>query len=106
VITLIGSFAAILTAVCWVPQVRRTVQRGTAEDFAWPYLALLTTGVASWCLYGILRDDPPIYLCNGFVLCAVVIIFGVKLRSARDESVREGFAGLEEEGLADLDEVG
>jgi MtN3 and saliva related transmembrane protein len=104
VTTLIGSFAAVLTAVCWIPQVMRTRRRGTAEDFAWPYLALLTTGVASWCLYGILRNDPPIYLCNGFVLGAVIIITAVKLRSVSGETVEP----LEpvEDGVVDLDEVG
>lgn len=96
-ITLIGSLAAVLTAVCWVPQVRRTMERGTAEDFAWPYLGLLVSGVGAWCLYGILRSDPPIYLCNGFVLGAALIITAVKVRSDRAQVV--------DEGVADLDEV-
>jgi MtN3 and saliva related transmembrane protein len=107
VITFIGSFAALLTAVCWIPQVLRTWRRGTAEDFAWPYLALLVTGVASWCLYGILREDPPIYLCNGFVLCMVLVITAVKLRSLDDETVQSIEASeIVEDGVADLDEVG
>jgi MtN3 and saliva related transmembrane protein len=89
VITLVGSVAALLTAVCWIPQVVRTWRRGTAEDFAWPYLSLLLTGVGLWCLYGILRDDPPIYLCNGFVLGAVLIVTAVKVRSRQIDRATE-----------------
>ena len=97
-ITVIGSTAALLTAVCWIPQVTRTWRRGTADDFAWPYLALLLTGVGGWCLYGILRSDPPIYLCNGFVLGTVLIITAVKVRSERGDVAEDGFADLDEVG--------
>jgi MtN3 and saliva related transmembrane protein len=81
VTTVVGALAAVLTAVCWVPQVVRTLRRGTAEDFSWPYLALLSTGVALWSAYGLLREDPPIYLCNLFVLGSVLVVVAVKVRT-------------------------
>ncbi len=79
--TLIGSLAALLTAACWVPQLARTLRRGTADDFAWPYLTMMMSGVGLWCLYGIVRSDPPIYLCNGFVLASILVVVAVKVRS-------------------------
>jgi MtN3 and saliva related transmembrane protein len=82
-ITLIGSLAAVLTTVCWLPQVRKTVQKGTAEDFAWPYLAMLISGIAAWTTYGLLRHDPPIYLCNGISGLLVITVAVVKVRSMR-----------------------
>jgi MtN3 and saliva related transmembrane protein len=84
-----GSAAALLTAVCWIPQVMRTLRHGKTEHFAWPYLALLSTGVAFWCIYGILRDAPPIYACNGFVLAMVLVVGLVKLRSTLQERSAE-----------------
>jgi MtN3 and saliva related transmembrane protein len=76
-----GVFAAVLTTSCWVPQLRRTVRRGTASDFAWPYLALLSVGLAGWFVYGILRDDMVIVVSNALVLGSVLVVISVKLRS-------------------------
>ncbi len=76
-----GVFAAVLTTSCWVPQLRRTLRRGTASDFAWPYLALLSFGLAGWFVYGILRDDLVIVISNGLVLGSVLVVTSVKLRS-------------------------
>jgi MtN3 and saliva related transmembrane protein len=78
-----GVFAAVLTTSCWVPQLRRTLRRGTASDFAWPYLALLSLGLAGWFVYGILRADPVIVFSNALVLGSVLIVISVKLRSRR-----------------------
>ena len=79
---IIGSVAALLTALCWVPQIARTWRRRSAEDFAWPYLTLLVVGVGLWCVYGILRNEAPIYLCNGFVLASVLVVVTVKVRQS------------------------
>ena len=82
-VTLIGSLAAVLTTACWLPQVLKTVGKGTAHDFAWPYLAMLMTGIVAWTTYGVLREDPPIYLCNSLTGLLVLAIVAVKVRSAR-----------------------
>lgn len=82
-VTLIGSLAAVLTTVCWLPQVLKTLRQGTAFDFAWPYLAMLTSGIAAWTIYGLLRHDPPIYLCNAISGLLVLVIVAVKVRSSR-----------------------
>ena len=82
-VTLIGSLAAILTASCWLPQVVKTFRLGTADDFAWPYLAMLLVGVSAWTAYGFLRNDAPIYLCNIVTLSLVLVVAGTKLRSTR-----------------------
>ncbi len=82
-VTLIGSLAAVLTTACWLPQVAKTVRQGTAYDFAWPYLAMLTSGIIAWTTYGVLRHDPPIYLCNAITGLLVLAIVAVKVRSSR-----------------------
>ena len=88
-ITLIGSFAAVLTTACWLPQVVKTVRLGTADDFAWPYLCMLLVGITAWTVYGVLRHDPPIYLCNSITGCLVMGVAFVKVRGDRTVPVAE-----------------
>jgi MtN3 and saliva related transmembrane protein len=83
VVTLIGSLAAVLTTVCWLPQVVKTMRLGTADDFAWPYLGMLTVGLVAWTTYGFLRHDPPIYLCNIATGLLVITVVAVKRRADR-----------------------
>jgi MtN3 and saliva related transmembrane protein len=80
VITLIGTVAAILTTVCWLPQVIKTTRTREAGDFHWLYLAMLGVGIAAWFTYGVLQHDAPIYLANGITLCLVAVIAIVKAR--------------------------
>ena len=91
-ITLIGTVAAILTTVCWLPQVIKTTRTREAGDFHWLYLAMLGIGIAAWFTYGILQHDAPIYLANGITLCLVAVIAIVKARQG---------AGASELGLRD-----
>jgi MtN3 and saliva related transmembrane protein len=86
VATLIGSLAAVLTTACWLPQVVKSVRLGTADDFAWPYLAMLVAGVVAWTTYGFLRSAPPIYLCNSITGLLVVVVVVVKVRSVRQRA--------------------
>lgn len=81
--TAVGVLAAVLTTAAWFPQMRRTFGRGTAADFAWPYLALLSLGNGAWCAYGALRRDLVIVVPNAVVLCSVLSVAFVKLRSRR-----------------------
>jgi MtN3 and saliva related transmembrane protein len=86
VVTLIGSLAAVLTTACWLPQVFKTMRLGTADDFAWTYLSMLVVGLTFWTVYGFLRHDPPLYLCNIITGLLVVMVTVVKVRSDRRRS--------------------
>jgi MtN3 and saliva related transmembrane protein len=80
VITLIGSVAAVLTTVCWLPQVIKTTRTREAGDFHWLWLAMLGIGVAAWFSYGLLQHAAPIYLANGVTLSFLIVIAIVKAR--------------------------
>jgi MtN3 and saliva related transmembrane protein len=100
VATLIGSLAAVLTTACWLPQVVKSVRLGTADDFAWPYLAMLVAGVVAWTAYGVLRSAPPIYLCNSITGLFVVVVVAVKVRSVRQRArLADEVAMLVTEGI-------
>jgi MtN3 and saliva related transmembrane protein len=72
--------AAVLTAACWLPQVVKTMRLGEASDFAWPYLAMLVTGVTLWTIYGIARSDGPLWVCNLTTGLFVLVVVAVKRR--------------------------
>lgn len=78
---LFGAFAATLTTLSWMPQVRRTLRRGTASDFAWSYLALYGIGLGFWIVYGLIRADAVLLVANVVALASVVVLVVVKLRS-------------------------
>ena len=82
-VVVVGVISAALTSSCWVPQLRRTLRRGTASDFAWPYLGMLGTGGCAWSAYGVLKADPVIVVANVLVTGSVLIVVAVKLRSRR-----------------------
>lgn len=54
---------------------------GHGLRFAWPYLALLSVGLAGW--FGILRDDLILVISNTLVLGSVLVVISVKPRSRR-----------------------
>jgi MtN3 and saliva related transmembrane protein len=83
VVTLIGSLAAVMTTACWLPQMLKTKRLGTADDFAWSYLAMLLFGLLAWTVYGFFRHDPPLYLCNIVTGVLVLVVSAVKVRSHR-----------------------
>jgi MtN3 and saliva related transmembrane protein len=76
--TLVGSLAAVITTVSFVPQVLRTARTRVAGDFAWTYLLLFAVGIGCWLAYGLLRDDVPIIASNAVVLSCVLLIIAVK----------------------------
>jgi MtN3 and saliva related transmembrane protein len=80
VVTLIGSLAAALTTACWLPQVIKLFRLGDADEFGWPYLVMLLTGLSAWIVYGAYRHDVPIWLCNIVTLLLVVFVVVVKVR--------------------------
>lgn len=82
-VTLIGSLAGALTTACWLPQLVKSARLGDADEFAWPYLAMLFVGLAAWTTYGILRSDLPIWLCNAITTVFVVMVAVIKVRGER-----------------------
>lgn len=78
--TIIGGVAACGTTLAWLPQVIKTWKSRSAEDFSWSYLAMFSTGVALWLVYGFLKKDGVIMAANGVTLLLVVTVLFVKVR--------------------------
>lgn len=81
-LTLLGLFAGTLTTLAFVPQVIKTWQSKSAEDFSFGMLITFSLGVFLWLVYGIGKNELPIILPNlaTFVLNSIVILLKLKYR--------------------------
>ncbi len=85
----IGTLAAFLTTVSFVPQVVRVVRhRETAGISLWMY-SLFTVGVGMWIVYGWMIDSAPVVVANGITLALAATVLGTTayLRGASRERI-------------------
>ena len=78
-IVTIGIIAACLTTGAWLPQIVKTWRTRSAHDFSWGYLAMFSSGVALWAVYGFLRDDIAVTGANVVTIVLVLGVIVVKL---------------------------
>ncbi|HEX8039868.1 MAG TPA: SemiSWEET transporter, partial [Chryseosolibacter sp.] len=79
---IVGLTAGICTSISLLPQLLKLLRHKKAEDISLFYLVILFIGLGLWIWYGILREDVPILVTNGFslVINGIIIIFGVKYK--------------------------
>jgi MtN3 and saliva related transmembrane protein len=79
---IVGLIAGICTSISLLPQLFKLLKHKKAEDISIFYLALLFVGLAMWIWYGILREDTPILVTNGFslIINGIIIVLGVKYK--------------------------
>ena len=76
----IGTLAAILGTICWLPQAVRTIRtRETKSLSLWSNLLLLAT-VTLWFLYGLALDAWPLVAANivSIVLVGTIVLMKLK----------------------------
>jgi MtN3 and saliva related transmembrane protein len=72
----IGLFAGICTASSLLPQLIKTLKEKKAGEISKMMLFVLMTGVATWIVYGVMRNDLPIIVTNSFsLLLNITMIF-------------------------------
>lgn len=79
----------MMTSLSYVPQVRKALPHGATADLSLKTLGILTTGLAIWVIYGVLKDDLVIILGNGVgaTLSATVLYCKIRdLRAVNDPS--------------------
>ncbi len=79
-VDLIGYLAGSLTTVAFLPQVIKTWRSRSAQDLSLAMLAIFTTGVFCWLLYGITLGRWPIIIPNivTLVLTSAILFFKLK----------------------------
>ena len=77
---LVGSIAAFLTTIAFVPQVVKIWRSRSARDISLPMYVVFALGVLLWLVYGLLLGALPIIVANcvTFLLCLAVLV--MKLR--------------------------
>jgi MtN3 and saliva related transmembrane protein len=78
-IELIGYAAAVLTTASFVPQVWKTWRSKSAGDLSVVMLAMFTTGVFLWLVYGLAHASVPITLANGVTFALAVFLLVLRL---------------------------
>lgn len=63
---LLGLIAGGLTSIAMMPQLIKVLKEKNAEDISVVMLLVLICGLSLWVWYGILKDELPIILSNGF----------------------------------------
>ena len=79
----IGSLAAILTTVSFVPQVWHTYRSRDVSGISLGMYAAFAGGVFLWLLYGLLLGAWPIVAPNAVTLALALAILAMKVRWSR-----------------------
>lgn len=80
---IIGILAGILTSSSMIPQVVKTIKEKKAQEVSLTMLVVLMLGVATWVVYGIIRDDMPIIVTNSFSLLINITMIILRLKYNR-----------------------
>lgn len=74
---IIGSIAAVLTTVAFLPQALHSWKTRDLSGISLPMYSLFSLGVACWLVYGLMITSWPIIIANGTTLvlaCAVLLL--------------------------------
>ena len=80
---LIGSLAACLTTVSFVPQAWLSFRTRDVSGVSLGMYSVFTVGVALWLAYGWLLGSWPMVIANTITLALALMILGMKLRYRR-----------------------
>lgn len=78
---LIGSLAAILATVSFVPQTLKSIRTGDLSGISLAMYGLFSAGVAFWMVYGVLIQSWPIIIANAITFAQALLILVLKIRS-------------------------
>jgi MtN3 and saliva related transmembrane protein len=76
----IGSTAATLTTMAFIPQAWKVWRSRHTADISMGMYVLFTIGVALWLAYGILIGSWPIIMANAFTLALAGAVLAMKNR--------------------------
>ena len=76
----VGSMAALLTTVSFIPQVWKVWHTRHTHDISLGMYTLFTCGVALWLVYGLMLESWPIIIANSITLLLTGAVLVMKLR--------------------------
>ena len=76
----IGTAAAVLTTICWLPQVWKIVRERDTRAISFGANFACALGVACWLVYGAALIDWPLIGSSAATLALLLAILALKLR--------------------------
>lgn len=85
---LVGSVAATLTTVSFVPQAVRVLKTGDTEAISLAMYAMFVVGIALWGTYGVMIGSKPVIVSNIVTFGLSGLILVQKIRNERRKARR------------------
>lgn len=85
VIDTVGSAAALLTTLAFVPQVVKTLKTRHTRDISLSMWVMFSAGVALWLAYGVMLTAWPVIAANAATLLLSLTVLAVKLANRGKE---------------------
>jgi len=79
-VEILGALAAIITSLCWLPQMRKILREKQAAGVSLVANVVFAAGVFLWLIYGIMIGSWPVIGANVVTLGFILAIVGLKLR--------------------------
>ena len=75
-----STIAGICMAICQVPQAVQVYKAKSTKGTSLLMQTILTSGIFFWCLTGVLMNQAPMYLSNGFclVFCLYILVMCIR----------------------------
>jgi len=83
VVEILGSLAAVITTLGWLPQLLKIRREKKADDISLVAIGTIATGVFLWTLYGLFIGSWPGIMANAVTFLFIVAIVGMKLHYGR-----------------------
>jgi len=81
----LGIAAGCMTTISFVPQVLHTYRSRSVEDISLRMYLLLTMGIFTWMVYGILIDSISVLAANGvsFLLTCSILVMKIRFKGLK-----------------------
>ena len=77
---MLGAVAALITSLCWLPQILKILRERRAADVSLATNAAFASGIALWLVYGVMIGSWPVIVSNVVTLGFILAIVALKLR--------------------------
>jgi len=76
----LGLAAATLTTTAQLPQLIKILRLKETRDISLIAYLILNAGIILWLIYGIIINDPPLYLANSITVVITLSILYTKIK--------------------------
>ncbi|MDP2425016.1 MAG: SemiSWEET transporter [Candidatus Izemoplasmatales bacterium] len=77
----IGVAAAFLTTISFLPQAISVVKTNKTAGISLPMYVLFSIGVVCWSIYGLARNDIPLFVANSITLVFALVVLITKIKN-------------------------